>query len=58
MLPSNKQIQIILDNLSADKTTAVGEFLENNPRVHFHFTLTYSSWLNQIELWFAKIERM
>ena len=29
----------------------------NNPRVHFHFTPTYSSWLNQVELWFAKIER-
>jgi hypothetical protein len=25
--------------------------------VHFHFTPTYSSWLNQVELWFAKIER-
>jgi len=28
-----------------------------NPRVRFHFTPTYSSWLNQAELWFAKIER-
>ena len=26
-------------------------------RVHFHFTPTYSSWLNEVELWFAKIER-
>jgi transposase len=25
--------------------------------VHLHFTATYSSWLNQVELWFAKIER-
>jgi transposase len=25
--------------------------------VHLHFTPTYSSWLNQVELWFAKIER-
>ena len=25
--------------------------------MHFHFTPTYSSWLNQVELWFAKIER-
>jgi len=57
LCPGNKQIHIILDNLSAHKTTAVREFLENNPRVHFHFTPTYSSWLNQVELWFAKIER-
>jgi len=28
-----------------------------NPRVRFHFTPTYSSWLNQVEIWFAKIER-
>jgi transposase len=32
------------------------EFLEQNPRVRFHFTPTYSSWLNQVELCFAKIE--
>jgi hypothetical protein len=25
--------------------------------VHLHFTPTYASWLNQVELWFAKIER-
>jgi transposase len=25
--------------------------------VHLHFTPTYSSWLNQVEIWFAKIER-
>jgi transposase len=57
LCPKHKQIHIILDNLSAHKTTLVREFLEQNPRVHFHFTPTYSSWLNQVELWFAKIER-
>jgi transposase len=57
LCPRHKQIHIILDNLSAHKTTLVCEFLEQNPRVHFHFTPTYSSWLNQVELWFAKIER-
>ena len=25
--------------------------------MHLHFTPTYSSWLNQVELWFTKIER-
>src|SRR2546425_9112175 len=52
-----KQIHIVLDNLSAHKTKAVEEFLEQNPKVRFHFTPTYSSWLNQGELWFAKIQR-
>ena len=52
-----KQIHIVLDNLSAHKTKALEEFLEQNPKVRFHFTPTYSSWLNQVELWFAKIQR-
>jgi hypothetical protein len=45
------------DNLSAHKTKAVEQFLQENPKVRFHFTPTYSSWLNQVELWFAKIQR-
>ena len=44
-----KEIHIVLDNLSAHKTQAVQEFLERNPKVRFHFTPTYSSWLNQVE---------
>ena len=52
-----REIHIVLDNLSAHKTQAVREFLEDNPKVRFHFTPTYSSWLNQVEIWFAKIER-
>jgi len=57
LCPPRQQIHIILDNLSAHKTALVREFLEQNPRVRFHFTPTYSSWLNQVEIWFAKIER-
>ena len=52
-----REIHVILDNLSAHKTKRVQEFLENNPKVTLHFTPTYSSWLNQVELWFSKIER-
>ena len=55
--PRGKEIHVIADNLSAHKTKAVDEFLATHPCVHMHFTPTYSSWLNQIELWFAKIER-
>src|ERR1700733_14703245 len=57
LCPPHQQIHIILDNLSAHKTTLVRELLEQNPRVQFHFTPTYSSWLNQVEVWFARIER-
>src|SRR6202043_12677 len=52
-----KEVHIVLDNLSAHKTQAVEEFLAQHPKVRFHFTPTYSSWLNQVELWFAKIQR-
>jgi len=52
-----REIHVILDNLSAHKTKAVEEFLESHPKVRFHFTPTYSSWLNQVELWFSKVER-
>jgi transposase len=52
-----REIHIILDNLATHKTQAVRTFLAQHPRVHLHFTPTYSSWLNQVELWFAKIER-
>lgn len=52
-----REIHIVLDNLSAHKTRAVSEFLAQHPKVRFHFTPTYSSWLNQVEIWFAKIER-
>jgi transposase len=55
--PATKRIHIIADNLSAHKTKAVQSFLEANPRVSLHYTPTYSSWLNQIEIWFSKIER-
>ena len=55
--PKRKEIHVIADNLSAHKTPKVEAFLGTHPNVHMHFTPTYSSWLNQVELWFAKIER-
>jgi len=55
--PRRKEIHVIADNLSAHKTELVESFLAEHPNVHLHFTPTYSSWLNQVELWFAKIER-
>src|SRR5215469_13445808 len=52
-----QEIHIIVDNLSAHKTHKVAAFLETHPQVKLHFTPTYSSWLNQVEIWFARIER-
>jgi transposase len=55
--PRGKKIHVIADNLSAHKTKSVQAFLADHPNVHLHFTPTYSSWLNQVELVFSKIER-
>jgi transposase len=55
--PHEKEIHVIADNLSAHKTDKVKDFFSHHPNVHMHFTPTYSSWLNQVELWFAKIQR-
>ncbi len=55
--PRRREIHVIVDNLSAHKTKKVQAFLQAYPRVQLHFTPTYASWLNQVELWFAKIER-
>jgi transposase len=55
--PRRREIHLIVDNLSAHKTKAVEAWLIAHPRVQLHYTPTYSSWLNQVELWFAKIER-
>jgi transposase len=55
--PAGKVIHVIADNLSAHKTKLVDAFLEVHPNLRMHFTPTYSSWLNQVENWFAKIQR-
>jgi len=55
--PRRRELHIIADNLSAHKTERVRQFLRDHPHVHLHYTPTYASWLNQVELWFAKIER-
>ncbi|MGI9075710.1 MAG: IS630 family transposase [Gemmatimonadaceae bacterium] len=56
-IPARQEVHIICDNLSAHRTKQVEAFVAEHPRLHLHFTATYSSWLNQVELWFAKIER-
>jgi transposase len=52
-----KQIHVILDNLSAHKTAGVKAWLDRHPNVQLHYTPTYSSWLNQVEIWLGMITR-
>ena len=55
--PRGREIHVILDNLATHKTHAVQAFLTAHPQVHLHYTPTYASWLNQVELWVGRIER-
>jgi hypothetical protein len=50
-------IHLVLDNYGTHKHPEVKKWLTARPRYHVHFTLTSSSWLNQIERWFAEITR-
>jgi transposase len=51
-----RQIHVVLDNLSTHKPKRE-RWLKRHPNVHFHFTPTYASWLNQVEIWFSKLVR-
>lgn len=48
----NKKLHIIADNLSIHKHKDVKDWLERKRKIQMHFTPTYSSWLNQVEIWF------
>ena len=48
----HKTLHVIVDNLSVHKDKSVKEWIAKKRKVKLHFTPTYSSWLNQIEIWF------
>ena len=48
----NTKLHIIVDNLSVHKHKSVNEWVEKKRKITMHFTPTYSSWLNQVEIWF------
>lgn len=51
------ELYLIMDNLSMHKHEEIQKWLKRNKRIHIHFTPTYASWLNQIELWFSILAR-
>jgi transposase len=52
-VPGHLDVHLICDNYGTHKTPAIKAWLERHPRFHMHFTPTGSSWLNQVERWFA-----
>jgi len=51
-VPSDLDIHLVVDNYSTHKHAKIKRWLAARPRYHIHYTPTYSSWLNQVEIWF------
>lgn len=54
-VPADLEVHLVVDNYATHKHSAVKRWLAARPRYHVHFTPTYASWLNQVEIWFNLI---
>ena len=54
-VPTDLEVHLVLDNYITHKTPLIQRWLLRHPRFHLHFTPTYSSWINQVERWFAQL---
>jgi len=54
-LPEDRKVHVIADNYCIHKKNDA--WLAQHPNVHFHFTPTSASWLNQVEIWFGIFSR-
>jgi putative transposase len=54
-VPAELDVHVIVDNYATHKHPRVRRWLALRPRFHVHFTPTYASWLNQVEIWFHRI---
>ena len=51
-VPKSLDVHLVVDNYSTHKHAKVRRWLAARPRYHIHYTPTYSSWMNQVEIWF------
>ena len=56
-VPADLTVHLILDNYATHKTKDIREWFLRHPRYQLHFTPTHSSWLNQVERWFALLSQ-
>ena len=54
-VPDELVVHVVLDNVASHRTAEIQRWLQRHPRFQFHFTPTYSSWMNLIERWFAEL---
>ena len=52
-VPAEVDIHVVIDNYGTHKSAEAKRWFVKHPRYHLHFTPTYSSWINQVERWFA-----
>lgn len=52
-VPARFEVHLVLDNYRTHKTPLIHRWLVKRPRFHLHFTPTGTSWINQVERWFA-----
>jgi putative transposase len=51
-VPEHLDVHLVVDNYATHKHPKVRRWLAVRPRYHVHYTPTYASWLNQVEIWF------
>jgi len=51
-VPAELDIHLVVDNYATHKHQKIRNWLASRPRYHIHYTPTYASWLNQVEIWF------
>jgi putative transposase len=54
-VPRTLDIHLVIDNYATHKHPTVKRWLAIHERWHVHYTPTYASWLNQVEIWFNLI---
>ena len=54
-VPGELAVHVVLDNVATHRTPEIQRWLRRHPRFTFHFTPTYSSWMNLVERWFAEL---
>lgn len=52
-VPADLDVHLVMDNYATHKTPLIRAWLAKRPRWHVHLTPTSSSWLNQVERFFA-----
>jgi transposase len=52
-VPADLDVHLVMDNYATHKTPLIRKWLAKRPRWHVHLTPTSSSWLNQVERFFA-----